>query len=57
MLKGMLIKTKPHKPGWILGGNNNNTPNTTTCLAKLQNIRAKLVSRVKARVPPAYHQQ
>ena len=51
MLEGMFIKTVPHKPGWIIGSNN--TPNTTTCLAKLQNIRAKLISRVKARVPPA----
>jgi hypothetical protein len=51
MLKGMLIKTVPHKPSWIIGSNN--TPNTTTCLAKLQNVRAKFIRRVKARVPPA----
>jgi hypothetical protein len=51
MLKRMLIKTVPHKPDWIIGSNN--TPNTTTCLAKLQNIRAKLISRIETRVPPA----
>jgi hypothetical protein len=51
MLKRMLIKTVLHKPDWIIGSNN--TPNTTKCLAKLQNIRAKLIIRIKARVPPA----
>ena len=51
MLKRMLIKTVPHKLGVRLGGSNN-TPITTTSHAKLHNIRAKLISRIKSRVPP-----